>query len=973
MYYGKKGGCSSLMFDNIVRVYDKNMRLLALFDGEGEALNPEAMRNMMVAPTVHIESNGPSTLTFEMISSSEKWMQIRDPENIYVLNDRYYTALKDNAYSYEDRNGVQVVVVKLHERWSLLDRQYNQAYNCGIYTYARARFSGYTNDGATFTINAADCSNPGNTISSAMAWEQVKAWTSQDDNGNKLTYSILSSDEYKATGWEKAPSGVFMRSININGNTATITIESRSKKTAIQTFQYSGNSYRIDVSPTPSSVESVSINYTIVTPDGKYTTAEKTVPFTYSATNGTVTLNYSPASTEKVNGVMITYGFSDLGTISPGATCTFAYGAEAVDEHTFVILPKAKSKYKLVVDGVAYEDSQVRDSRGVIMPRGSGGYAMWAALKNSGWTLGVCDVIATGFDASIDYGCFNVESDMQDVLYNIQYIQELYGGILDWDSQHKILNYRAENNEHYQAYNDDFNRWTGYEFREGKNMTERPIITVDNKIITKAYLLGYGNLNVKKVNGGRTYIENHSFSADTYEGYLKQELIYDTNDEGGQRQLLYWGQKELSKQCRPRKSIKLSVTDIRTVEGHEHEIFDINNVVRAYYTDDTTGEYKYEEQRVVVWEYNAFAMWDCIVELGDKTKNETELFKLVYNKTLKAPGTNASGNISSSDVTMGGKWDGNEYYGDENSLTHYIELIARTTTDNSDAIAGLILDTTELYAQADLFAYYQKQTDTLFTEAYAGFHAYADEQMAEAIMEANKYTEEVKEEIDGTITTKISETEAYVRTEVTKEGSRVEAIANGHYKTLNDKIGSLNITSMAGYEVIQNEFEAQSREFTIYKQQVDNRVTLAERTMQTIANEQSVMSTELYQFKTELNNKPNKFEIETIVNDSAAVRTLTASVRDLNTAVQISQSGTTISSQFSQQSTYINISSGGLSFQSNGSAHFYTNQVSVNGDFNCSGVVTLQDKNIYIGGFRFSTGLAGNISTSTVILYAMGT
>lgn len=825
------------MFDNIVRVYDKNMRLLALFDGEGEALNPEAMRNMMVAPTVHIESNGPSTLTFEMISSSEKWMQIRDPENIYVLNDRYYTALKDNAYSYEDRNGVQVVVVNLHERWSLLDRQYNQAYNCGIYTYARARFSGYTNDGATFTVNAADCSNPGNTISSAMAWEQVKAWTSQDDNGNKLTYSILSSDEYKATGWEKAPSGVFMRSININGNTATITIESRSKKTAVQTFQYAGNSYRIDVSPTPSSVESVSINYTIVTPDGKYTTAEKTVPFTYSATNGTVTLNYSPASTEKVNGVMITYGFSDLGTISPGATCTFAYGAEAVDEHTFVILPKAKAKYKLVVDGVAYEDSQVKDSRGIIMPRGSGGYAMWAALKNSGWTLGVCDVIATGFDASIDYGCFNVESDMQDVLYNIQYIQELYGGILDWDSQHKILNYRAENNEHYQAYNDDFNRWTGYEFREGKNMKERPIITVDNKIITKAYLLGYGNLNVKKVNGGRTYIENHSFSADTYEGYLKQELIYDTNDEGGQRQLLYWGQKELAKQCRPRKSIKLSVTDIRTVEGHEHEIFDINNVVRAYYTDDTTGEYKYEEQRVVVWEYNAFAMWDCTVELGDKTKNETELFKLVYNKTLKAPGTNASGNISSSDVTMGGKWDGNEYYGDENSLTHYIDLIARTTTDNSDAIAGLILDTSETHAQVDLFSFYQKQTDNLFTEAYAGLTLYTDEKSAEVLLEANKYTEKTTEDLEGNITKTITETRSYLEQYADDTSASAALGAETRSKTY-----------------AKQEVDTLSQAFLSFKTDTNSSIATLQSNYQYVSNNVSTVSSSVVQLRNDMNS-----------------------------------------------------------------------------------------------------------------------
>lgn len=892
------------MFDNVVRVYNKNMQLLAIFDGNTEGLSEDGMRNVMVSPTVRIESNGVSTLTFQMLPASEKWMQIRDPENIYVLNDRYYTALEENAYQYTDENDVQIVNVTLSERWILLNRQYNQAYNCGIYTCAKAHFTGYTNDGATFTINATECSNPGNTISSSNAWEQVKAWTPKDDDGNKLTYAILSSDEYKATGWEKVPSGVFMRSISISGNTATITIESRSKRTSVQTFPYSGASYKLNASPTPSSVENVSINYTTVSGDGKYVTSEKTVPFNYSSANGTVTLNYTPAQGENINGVLITYGYSDLGTISPGATCTFAYGAEAIDEHTFVILPKAKSKYKLVVDGVAYDDSQVKDSRGVIMPRGSAGYAMWAALKNSGWTLGICDVIATGFDASIDYGCFNVESDMQDVLYNIQYIQELYGGILDWDSQHKILNYRAENNTDYQAYNDDFNRWRGYEFREGKNMTERPMITVDNKIITKAYLLGYGNLNVKKVNGGRSYIENHSFSSDTYEGYLRQDLIYDTNDEGGQRQLLYWGQKELARQCRPRKSIELSVTDIRTVEGHEHEVFDINHIVRAWCTDDETGEYKYEEQRVITWEYNAFAMWDCTVELGDKTRNMVEVFRLVYNKTINSPGTNGSGNISSSNITMGSEWDGNGYYGDENSLTNYIELIARKTTDNSDAIAGLILDTNELYAQADLFAYYQKQTDTLFTEAYAGFHAYADEQMAEAIMEANKYTETVTEELDGSITEKITETEATVRTYADEKSASAEMSAKAYTDTtttnLQNNINRTITQTEANFKAYADDKSASTLQSSQYytQQYVNGQLTsyATKSEISTLSNQYYSMAQMMSTFQNELDGKANTAYVQTYVDQEISRIDISAQVQQQISFIEVTQNSVTIKS-----------------------------------------------------------------------------
>ena len=59
---------------------------------------------------------------------------------------------------------------------------------------------------------------------------------------------------------------------------------------------------------------------------------------------------------------------------------------EALDDHTVKILPKTDSKFKLTVNGVQYEDSEVKDSRGIVMPRGSAGYALWEILKGSGWS-----------------------------------------------------------------------------------------------------------------------------------------------------------------------------------------------------------------------------------------------------------------------------------------------------------------------------------------------------------------------------------------------------------------------------------------------------------------------------------------------------------------------------------------------------------------------------------------------------------
>lgn len=833
--------------DNIVYVYNKNMDLIATFDGELYGSDEDSMRNAMVAPTVHIEQNGASTLSFQMLSNSEKWQDIKDPENIYLLNGRYYTALNEGSYKYDGQDNVRIVNVTLVETWYLLAKKYVRAYNCGVYTTAKAKFSYYDNDVAVFTIKKSDCEIPGNLESVDNAWEQVKAWTPKDDDGkNWLTYYILKDEDNKPYKWENAPDGVFVSSVTVSGDTATIKVKARAATNRQQVFAYendskseevnlysSGNgivgyggrpsvyatdvtknsavlhikrnsatsvrlfvremygnkttildtnnftpssneitytvtglnantvyayniwdnivddwpqlatfttartaktnnkigTYDIEVSPLPSSINAVYVNTTVETTSTDdegvtthfFNTSNKRATFSYNSSTGTVTVYYAQQDNEIINSVIVDYDYYNLGNIESGATCTIAYGAEVFDEHSFIMLPKANKKYKLTIDGVKYDDSEVKDSRGLIMPRGSGGYAMWAALKNSGWSLGICDVIATGFDHTIDYGVFNVETDMNDTLYIIQAIQHLYGGILDWDSYNKILNYRAENAEDYQAYNDGFSDWKGYEFRIGKNMTEQPQVTVDNDIVTKGYVLGYGNLNIKKVNNGKSYVEDYSYTKDVYEGYLEQPLIYDTNDEGGQKQLLYWAQKEIKKKSRPRKTVDIYATDIRTVEGYEHELFDINEVVRVYYKDDEGNKEVMEEKRVILWEYNAFAMWDCTVQIGDKTQNFSEIFKLIYNMAVKdAPKTNGAGNISTSEIT---------YQTTSKSLNDYLK---EQRDKNNLSIADLITEANNNYAYSELFAQYQKSVDKMVTDAYAGLQVYADEKFAQS-------------------------------------------------------------------------------------------------------------------------------------------------------------------------------------------------------------------------------------------------
>lgn len=502
-----------------ITVKDKAGNLIATFSNEDASNTDEAKRNLMISPTIDIVQNGESTLSFQMLADSEKWQQIKNPENRYYCNGRVYTALNEQSIQYSGK----VVNVMLVEEWYLLAYKYVQAHN-------------------------------------------------------------------------------------------------------------------VDTSK------------------------------------------------------------------------------ESIDDHTVKILPKTDaSKFKLTVNGTKYEDSQVKDSRGVTMPRGSAGYALWAILKGSGWSLGVCDVLPDGFSAANDYGSFNVETDMKDVLYNIQFIQQLYGGILDWDSENKVLNLRDETKE-----GTDFNTWKGYSIRKGKNISDYPTIVWDNNLITRLYPLGNGNLNIKKVNNNKGYVDDFSYTTAVYEGYLQNPNIYDTNDEGGQKTLKYWGEQQVKKRCKPRKTISYNITDTSSVESDFHEEFDINDIAKAYYLDDTGAETS-EFLRIYHISQNwFFPSDDSVIEVGDKISNEVELFYQVYKQAENSIPTDANGHVSGGDIYL----EVPEEYWDElfngvfgyASLQEITNLHAQKETETSQSLADFKVYAEETYALASMsatYAYVDQQTGEL--------------------------------------------------------------------------------------------------------------------------------------------------------------------------------------------------------------------------------------------------------------------
>lgn len=485
-----------------VYVYNKNNELLAYFDGEPPSY-PENRIDMMIEPTVTIESNGASTFTFSMNMYSQKWQDISDPENIYLVDGRKYVCLNETGIVTEN----ETVTVTAYETWKLLEKRYVQAYN------------------------------------------------------------VPKEDEF-------------------------------------------------------------------------------------------------------------------------------------IDDQTVCLLPK--STEPLVVNGVTYTNNPY--------PRGSAGYNIWALLQGSGWTLAFCDVIADGFNAAEDYGVFNVETDQKDLLYNLEHVRDLYGGIFEWDSVNQTLSVHDSS-----KWNNDY----GFEIRKGKNL-QTLTISMDTDITTRLYPLGENSLNISAVNNGKRYVDDFSYTTAIYEKNLQNSDIYD------QKQLLYWGQEQVKKLSRPRKNINCEIVDVRTVEGREYEIFDINHLATVVYSDGPEQTLTKETLRIISWTYNVFAPYQATIELGDKLQNMVDFLKQSYDAGNKADGVIDSGGR----IDYDSLWDyeNGTYWGDTlykyiHETEHRLEI---KIDDVEGSLADFIVEANETFATIEALVKFETET----TKAIADLKIYADSNFA---------------------------------------------------------------------------------------------------------------------------------------------------------------------------------------------------------------------------------------------------
>ena len=269
--------------------------------------------------------------------------------------------------------------------------------------------------------------------------------------------------------------------------------------------------------------------------------------------------------------------------------------------------------------------------------KGTSGYVLDGLLYGTGWTTGTCDV----------EGTFDLETDQIDIYENILKVQEIWGGILVFDSLNKTVSHRDETK--YLPY-------SGYEVKYQKNMQSLEKIH-NNKIITKLCPLGEGGLNIKNVNDGSEWLTNFEYTDTVLEGIENNADITD------QEQLKRWGERKLKDLCKPRKDLTVEMVLLEKVPGYELETIDLNDIVDVInfqYSKDI------EQLRVVDFEYGIWDYSDAVIELSDITLESTDIFK----QNVQATNSINDGTLNSDRVVV--------YHKNGNSLTNVILQIDET-------------------------------------------------------------------------------------------------------------------------------------------------------------------------------------------------------------------------------------------------------------------------------------------------------
>lgn len=114
---------NQIIYPEKVYVLNKNEGVLAVFSKDDE-------KDVLIDPEITEIQNQEATLTFQIPTSSKKWNDVYNPENLYLVDGKVFSAnFEDSIKVLYDEDDTELITVKAYERQKLLEREFAKIYN----------------------------------------------------------------------------------------------------------------------------------------------------------------------------------------------------------------------------------------------------------------------------------------------------------------------------------------------------------------------------------------------------------------------------------------------------------------------------------------------------------------------------------------------------------------------------------------------------------------------------------------------------------------------------------------------------------------------------------------------------------------------------------------------------------------------------------------------------------------------------
>ena len=216
--------------------------------------------------------------------------------------------------------------------------------------------------------------------------------------------------------------------------------------------------------------------------------------------------------------------------------------------------------------------------------------AMAYALSGTEWAVGTVNVRTRRTWTSSEKNALSI----------LRNVADLHGGDLVFDCANRLVHLLTVSG-----------RDSGALFAYRKNMKSIRRVVDTRGLVTRLYAFGADGLTFADINGGKPYVEDHTYTREVRISTL------DCSSFTNPYQMKEYAEMRLAQYAKPSISYVLNAMDLSVLTGYEHEAWELGDYVRV--EDKELGISV--TTRIVRREYNLQEPWNTALELSTTLKN----------------------------------------------------------------------------------------------------------------------------------------------------------------------------------------------------------------------------------------------------------------------------------------------------------------------------------------------------------------